>query len=55
MHSADHFRREAARFRELAKDCDAGTAASLRALAEDYEAEAEAMEPRPSPTLPPAT
>ena len=44
MHNATYYRAQAARFRELAADCDAQTTASLIMLASEYEAEAERLE-----------
>jgi hypothetical protein len=49
MHSPLYYRENAARFRELASDSDARTAASLIQLAEEYEAEALRLEPEPEP------
>ena len=52
MHSAAYFREKAARFREMAQDTDDRTAASLIQLAEDYEAEAQRLEPDAEPPIP---
>ena len=52
MHSANYYREQAARFRELARDADERTAASLISLAEDYEAEARHLEPDAEPSIP---
>ena len=52
MHSAAYYREKAARFREMARDTDDRTAASLIQLAEDYEAEAQRLEPDAEPPIP---
>ena len=52
MHSPAYYREKAAQFRQLAEDADEGTAASLIQLAEDYEAEARALEPDAEPPMP---
>jgi hypothetical protein len=52
MHSAAYYREKAARFREMARGTDDRTAASLIQLAEDYEAEAQRLEPDAEPPIP---
>ena len=52
MQSSAYYRDNAARFRELALDSDAQTAASLLQLAEEYEAEAQRLEEDPQPPMP---
>ena len=52
MYTAAYFREKAARFRELARDADDRSAASLLQLAEDYEAEAQKLEPDAEPPIP---
>ena len=52
MHSAAYFREKAARFREMARDTDDRTAASLLQLADDYEAEAQRLELDAEPPIP---
>ncbi len=51
MTDAAHLREQAQQCRALAADADDGTAANLRMLAAEFEAEAERVEgaPRPSP------
>jgi hypothetical protein len=44
MRGHEYFRRQAAKSREMAKDCDEQTAQSLVMLAEDYEAEPSRLE-----------
>ena len=44
--TAEYYREKAARFRELLKDSDEPTAAALRKLIEEFEAEAQRLEPR---------
>ena len=53
MHDPAYYRSHAARFRELAQDSDAQTAASLIMLAAEYEAEAERLELKARPPLTP--
>ena len=55
MHSSAYYREQAARFRLLANDSDEHTAATLTELAEDYEAEAQRLEPDSEPPLITAT
>jgi hypothetical protein len=52
MSDADRLREKAARCRQMAETADERTAADLRMLAGDYEAEARALEPAPKPTMP---
>jgi hypothetical protein len=52
MYTADYYREQAARFRQLAEEADQLTAASLIRLAEDYEAEARHLEPDAEPPIP---
>ena len=52
--TAAYYREKAARFREMAKECDAATAATLVELADDFEAEARRLEPDAEPPLPAA-
>ena len=47
--TAAYYREKAARFREMAKESDDATAATLLQLAEDFEAEAERLEPDAEP------
>ena len=51
MYTAVYFRTQAARFRELAGDADEESAARLIQLAEDYEAEAQKLEPDAEPPI----
>ena len=55
MRTPEYYREEAARFRELASGSDEETAASLIQLAEDYEAEAQRLEPDIEPPMPSAS
>ncbi|HEX6374350.1 MAG TPA: hypothetical protein VFZ91_01385 [Allosphingosinicella sp.] len=54
IHTAASCREKAARFRELAEGTGGETAAALLQLAEDYEAEADRLEPDSEPPMPPA-
>ena len=47
-----YYREKAARFREMAKESDAATAASLLELAADFEAEARRLDPGAEPPIP---
>jgi hypothetical protein len=52
MSDALSLRDKAARCRRLAETADELTAETLRRLADDYEAEARAMEPEAKPPMP---
>jgi hypothetical protein len=52
MDDAASLRDKAARCRRLAETADERTAATLRMLADDYEAEARALEPEAKPPSP---
>ena len=52
MRTAAYYRDKAARFREMARDADERTAASLIDLAEEYEAEAARLDPDAEPPIP---
>ncbi len=52
MPGADYYRPKAAEYREMARDCDPATAASLIMLAESFEEEARRLEPDAEPPLP---
>lgn len=52
MHDAAHYRKEAARSRELAEGTDELTAAPLRELIRDLEAEAERLSLNPLRRIP---
>jgi len=49
MRDAAYYRAEAAKYREMAKDSDESTAAALRRLADDFEQEANRLEPPAEP------
>jgi hypothetical protein len=51
IHGYVYYRTEAAKFRSMARDCDAETARSLLLLANDYEAEARRLEQAPEATM----
>jgi hypothetical protein len=55
LYTAADCREKAARFRELARETGGDMASSLLQLAEDYEAEAERLEPEAEPPMPPAS
>jgi hypothetical protein len=52
MSDAASLRDKAARCRQMAESADEGTAITLRMLADDYEAEARALEPEAKPPMP---
>ena len=52
MSDAASLRDKASRCRHMAETADQATAATLRMLADDYEAEANALEPEPKPPNP---
>lgn len=52
MHTAASCREKAAHFRRMAESADERSAATLIQMAEDYEAEAERLEPEAQPPAP---
>ena len=54
MGDAAYYREKAARFRELAKECDGATAHDLLELANEYDALASKHEPDAEPPIPAA-
>jgi hypothetical protein len=49
--TAAYYREKAARFREIAKESDPSTAATLVELSDDFEAEARRLEPDAEPPV----
>ena len=49
MRDLAYYREKAARFRELAAECDVTTASAMIMLAEEYEAEARQLDPTQPP------